>query len=140
MRAATAADATLQSLLSTVKSGWPADKKDLPACLHPYRSMQDEISYDQVLLLKGQRIIVPTACHKAIHNSLHDSAHLGIESCLHHARDTAFWPGTNADLKAYIQACPTSVPNINLLNHLNLQHSQPSLPSLGKLLVPTYSP
>lgn len=107
LQTATAADTTLQSLLTTVQSGWPEDKSNLPACLHPYWSIRDEISHDQGLLLKGDRIIVPTACRTSTRDNLHDSAHLGIESCLHRARATVYWPNMNSDLKAYIQACPT---------------------------------
>ena len=59
------------------------------------------------LLLKGERIIVPTSCRKDILDSLHDSAHLGTDSCLRRAGDTVYWPGMNADLKAYVQPCAT---------------------------------
>ena len=107
MQRATTADSTLQSLLDTVTSGWPDAKADLPACLHPYSSLRYEISHGKGLLLKGERIIVLTACCKDLRDSLHDSAHLGIDSCLRRARDTVYWPGMNADLKEYIKPCPT---------------------------------
>ena len=106
LQTATAHDPTLQSLLDTVKNGWPDDKSQLPACLHPYWSIRDELSHDNGLLLKGERIVVPTARRKAIRDSLHDSAHMGVQSCLSRARETVFWPGMNSDLKAYIQSCP----------------------------------
>ena len=35
-------------------------------------------------------------------DSLYDFVHLGIESCIHRARDIVHWPGMNASLKAYI--------------------------------------
>ena len=107
MQTATASDATLQCLLDTVKSGWPADKANIPACLHPYWPIRDEISYGKSLLLRGERIIVPTSCPKDIRDSLHDSAHLETDSCLRRPRDTVYWPGMNADLKAYVQSCAT---------------------------------
>ena len=107
MQITTAADTTMQTLLTTVKSGWPDNKDALPACLHPYWSIRDELSHDKGLFLKGDRIIVSTACRKNIRESLHESAHLGIDSCLHRARDTVYWPGMNVDLKQYIQYYPT---------------------------------
>ena len=105
MQQATAADPTLQTLLQTVKSGWPDHNADLPAGLLPYWHIRDEISYGHGLLLKGQRIIVPSACRKAIRDSLHDSAHLGIDSCVRRARDTVYWPCMNAEIKEYIKSC-----------------------------------
>ena len=107
MQTATATDTTMQTLLTTVKSGWPDNKDALPACPHPYWSIRDELSHDKGLLLKGERIIVPTACRRNIRESLHESAHLGIDSCLRRASDTAYWPGMNVDLKQHIQSCPT---------------------------------
>jgi len=107
IQTATATDPTLQSLLATVKTGWPDNKDTLPVCLHPYWSMREEISHDKGLLLKGERIIVPSACRKHIRDNLHESSHLGIDSCLRRARDTVYWPGMNAELKQHIKSCPT---------------------------------
>ena len=103
---ATAADPSLQTLLQTVKSGWPDHNADLPAGLLPSWHICDEISTGHGLLFKGQRIIVPSACRKAIRDSLHDSAHLGIDSCVRRARDTVYWPCINVEIKEYIKSSP----------------------------------
>ena len=73
---ATAHNPILQSLLDT-QNGWPDDKSQLPACLYPYWPIQDELSHENGLLLTGERIVVLTACCKAIQDSLHDSAQMG---------------------------------------------------------------
>ena len=81
MQQATAADPILQTLLQTVKSGWPDNSADLPAGLLPYWHLRDELSLGHGLLLKGQRMTVAICLQKAICDSLHDSVHLGIDFC-----------------------------------------------------------
>ena len=48
---------------------------------------------------------MPSACRKAIYDSLHDPAHPGIDSCLRRARDPFNWPCMNAEIKEYIKSC-----------------------------------
>ena len=105
LRDATANDEVLQQLLSVVRTGWPDEKAAVPETLLPFWSVRDEISHDKGLLFRGQRIIIPATCRREIRDSLHESAHQGVDSCLRRARDTVFWPGMNAELKSYIKTC-----------------------------------
>ena len=100
----TAQDDTLQQLKKTIISGWPESKKDVPACLHPYFLVRDELSAQDGLIFKGQRCVVPFSLRTRIKEKLH-GAHTGIQSCLRRAKETVYWPGMNSDLTNYISKC-----------------------------------
>ena len=99
IQAETAQDDTLQQLKKTIISGWPESKKEVPASLHPYFLVRDELSAQD-----GQRCVVPLSPHARIKEKLH-GAHTGIQSCLHRARETVYWPGMNSELMNYISKC-----------------------------------
>ncbi len=56
----TASDTTLQQLKEYTLNGWP-QPRDIPQAIKPYYSIRGEIVYNNGLLLKGQRIIIPTS-------------------------------------------------------------------------------
>ena len=59
IREATNNDSELGSLKQIVyEAGWPTGIKQVPKQLHPYWSFRDEISIDDGILVKGQRIII----------------------------------------------------------------------------------
>ncbi|KAL0153249.1 hypothetical protein M9458_051424, partial [Cirrhinus mrigala] len=55
-----ALDPALQSLCSILKSGWPSSQSKLPLEIHEYFPFRDELTVDEDVLMKGQRIVVPT--------------------------------------------------------------------------------
>ena len=59
LRLATQPDPTLHSLTKTVHKGWPQSKKDCPRQLLDFWSFKQEISKEDGLLYKNQRLIVP---------------------------------------------------------------------------------
>ena len=59
LRLATQSDPTLHSLTKTVHEGWPQSKKDCPEQLLDFWSFRQEISEEDGLLYKNQRLIVP---------------------------------------------------------------------------------
>ena len=78
----------------------------IPHELHPYFTHRSDISYHEGLLLKDQRIIVPSALRSEMKSILHQG-HLGIENCKKRARQALFWPLVNKELKDMISKCPT---------------------------------
>ena len=85
----TIADDQLYKLLSIVKSGWPDAKQDIPFECLPYWNYRDEISTSKIILLKGEKVIVPHSMHAEMLKGIH-SSHLGIEKCTRRARDVLF--------------------------------------------------
>ena len=59
LRLATQSDPTLYSLAKTVHEGWPQSRKDCPKQLLDFWSFRQEISKEDGLLYKNQKLIVP---------------------------------------------------------------------------------
>ena len=57
----------------------------------PYSSFREELSSHDGLLLKGNRIIVPSTMRAEIKSLIH-IGHLGIEKCNNRAKSSVFWP------------------------------------------------
>ena len=100
----TSSDEHLQQLRAVIMDGWPTEKKDLPHQVAPYFPYRDELSVQDGLVFRGERVVIPTDLRQTLKERVH-SSHLGIEGCLRRARECLFWPNMNADLKEYISAC-----------------------------------
>ena len=100
----TSEDEVLQLLKEVILTGWPADKKALPAVLNPNYSYQDEFSVYDGLIFRGECLVIPKALRYQTMKQLH-SSHVGINGCLRKARECLFWPGMNAEIKEYISQC-----------------------------------
>ena len=68
--------------------------------------MRDELTVQDGVIFRGQRIVVPVSLRRHMKQKLHAS-HLGAESCLRRARETILWPGMNAEEKELIASCET---------------------------------
>lgn len=97
-------DEQLQKLRQTVLGGWPDQKTSLDSSLLCFFSFKDEITVQDGLLFKGQRVIIPRSLRTILKTQIHTS-HIGIEGCLRRAREAIYWPGMSADIKEYISTC-----------------------------------
>ena len=104
LKAETKRDSSLQELMRTVLDGWPADKSILPLSLTPYFSFKDELTVQDGLIFKGDRVLVPQSLRKEMMQAIH-ATHSGIEGCLKRSRECLFWPGMTADIKNLISSC-----------------------------------
>ena len=59
----TSEDEVLQLLKVVILTGWPAEKKDLPAVLNPYYSYRDELAVYDGLIFRGECLVIPKALH-----------------------------------------------------------------------------
>ena len=100
-RKVTACDADLQILMSTVLEGWPSTQAEVPQEIRLYFPFKEEITVQNGLLFKGDRIIVPVSLRKEMMEKVH-SSHLG---CSRRAREVFYWPQMNAELKDFILKC-----------------------------------
>jgi len=98
----TASDDNLQILMSTVLEGWPNTLDEVPTEIKPYLQFRDEITAQNGMLFKGERLIVRAKLRKEMMEKVH-SSHLGIEGCLRRAREVFYWPRLNAELKDFIK-------------------------------------
>ena len=73
----TAQDVVLENLTTTVLTGWPEKRDECPVQIRDYWNYREEISLDNGLLFKSQRVIVPKAMRSEILSRIH-SSHQGI--------------------------------------------------------------
>lgn len=106
IRHAAAQDSTLNSLTEMVSHGWPNQRKDCPDHLAPYWNYRDEIGIHDGLLLKGDRIIVPSCIQSQVLLQLH-VAHQGMEKTKLLARTAVFWVNMPKDIENMIANCST---------------------------------
>ena len=100
----TAQDLVLETLKTTVLTGWPEKRDECPVQIRDYWNYREEISLHNGVLFKSQRVIVPKAILPEILTRIH-SSHQGIVSCLRKAKDIVFWPGMNSQIKALVERC-----------------------------------
>ena len=101
LRDETAKDQSLQILMQVVLTGWPERKHLVPQEVQAYFSSRDELSVQDGLLFKGNRVVIPTSLRQSI---IH-STHMGIEGSLRRAREAYYWPLMNAEVKDFISKC-----------------------------------
>lgn len=62
-----------------------------------YHSYRDELTVQDGLVLRGDRIVIPVALRRDVKERIH-AGHMGINSCIRRARDLVYWPGMAKDI------------------------------------------
>lgn len=57
----TSKDVVLQLFKEIILTGWPVDKKSLPAVVNPYYSYRNELSVYNGLVFRGEPLVIPHA-------------------------------------------------------------------------------
>ena len=84
LQTCTAQDPVLLTLKTTIATGWPEVKEQVPIPIRDYWLYRDKISVHNRVLFKNQRVIIPKLLREEIMSRIH-SSHLGIEYCLRKA-------------------------------------------------------
>ena len=103
---ATEKDDVLKHLKQVISCGWPDNKDDLQPELRPYFNYRDEMSLEDGIITRGERIVVPSSLRQEMKGKIH-TGHMGINSCLRRARTHLYWPGMSADIKIFVENCST---------------------------------
>ena len=104
VKRATKEDVTLQALKQVISEGWPNDKTALPEEVRQYFAVRDELTTEDDLLFRGDRIVVPKCLQRELMQRVHGS-HLGINACLTRARECVYWPNMSSQLRDFISTC-----------------------------------
>lgn len=120
IREETTNDPTLSTLRDAIYKGWPDKREKCPVVLHEYWNFREELTIEDGIILKGDRIVVPTSLRKEILSIIHQG-HLGQEKCLLRARTSVFWPGLTKDVVNLAKECDPCQ------RHQNKQQKQPIL-------------
>ena len=85
-------DPTMQMLHQYSLQGWPAHKCDVHPSLKSFWDVRNDIHVTDGILLKDNRLVIPSPWKTDILQKLHLS-HCRIEKSKASARMTVFWPG-----------------------------------------------
>ena len=89
--------------------------------------MRHELTLQNGLVLKDNRIVVPTSVRKDIIGTVHRS-HQGIQGCIRRAKDALYWPLMNQQITDYVsQGSVCSVCN----TYRPQQCKEPLMPRAG---------
>ena len=108
----------LCSLTKTVHEGWPQSKKDCHEQLLDFWSFRQEISKEDGLLYKIQRLIVSHSERLDTLKVLH-LGHYAVDKMQLRELKTVYWPGINKDILKQYQSCKTCI------KHFKSQRSEP---------------
>ena len=104
IRSSTRQDPVLNQLVNVIINGWPDTIKDVPTHIRSYWSFRDELSVEDGIILKGNRVVIPSNLHVCILSQLH-YGHQGIEKTKLRAKDSVYWNSINKDIEDLIKKC-----------------------------------
>ncbi|CAB4029075.1 Transposon Ty3-G Gag-Pol poly [Paramuricea clavata] len=118
----TKSDESLQVLTTVIRQGWPEQKEDLPNVVTPYFNIRDEMSIQDGLVFRGEKVVIPQAMRSKMLGKVHNS-HLEVNGCFNRARECLYWPGMSNDIKNHVSTCEAcreyerSQPKETLFSH-----------------------
>ena len=83
--------------------GWPI-KDRLNSMTRPYWSERAELTVVQNLLMKGSRIVIPSAMRLDVLDKIHEG-HQGITKCRARAKTAVWWPGLSREIQDMVSNC-----------------------------------
>ena len=95
--------------MRVVLAGWPEHKQLVPQEVQAYFTSRDELSVQDGILFKSNRVVIPASLRQHIIQKVH-SGHMGIKGSLRRAREAYYWPLMNAQIRDFVNRC--SVRNI----------------------------
>ena len=102
-------------------NGWPDRVHEVPRIARQFWGTCDELTIENGILLKGDRVCIPPELYDRMLSDLHGN-HRGIEKMRHLSQHTVYWPGLDADITDYVNHCKTCT------QHKAKQAVQPMLP------------
>ncbi len=121
-------DSDLQQVYDIIWHGWPEQMKDSPEAAKPYFHCRDELTIQDGIIFRGERVVIPKVLRKDLLVQLHAS-HIGTEGCLRRARECIYWPGMNSAVKDHVAKCDICRGNdVEQAKEPMLTHSVPDRP------------
>ena len=113
-------DEVTKQIMEYYSTQWP-ERSQLPGPLKPYWPERNELTIQQGLLMKGNRLVIPVSMRLDVLERIHE-AHQGINKCRERAKTSVWWPGLSRQLKEVVKRCPTCIKQ-----HVNT--AEPAIPS-----------
>ncbi|KAJ8716473.1 hypothetical protein PYW07_003100 [Mythimna separata] len=102
MRRETARDPYLTIVIRYILNGWPRKIDDTN--LKPFFNCRSQLSYENGILMRGHKVVIPSSLHNTICKELH-SSHFGVVKMKAEARKRLWFPGVDAALEGLAAAC-----------------------------------
>ena len=106
-------DPILSTVYRLTLNGFPLRCTNVPRIVRNYWDFWNELSINDDLLMKGERVVIPTSCRDFIMEDLH-KGHEGINKAMSLARTCVYWPSMEADVTDYIKRCLTCIDSCHL--------------------------
>ncbi|XP_038062613.1 uncharacterized protein K02A2.6-like [Patiria miniata] len=100
----------MQQLAATIREGWPDLKSQVSANLAPYWNFCEQLTLEEDLIFKNDKVIIPASLTKLMLTKVHQS-HQGIEKTKRLARGIMFWPNMSAQITDMVSRCPICSAN-----------------------------
>lgn len=97
-------DHTMQLIIDYIRNGWPKSSESVPDGIKVYFGYREELSTQDGLIFRNDRILIPHKLRGKLIESCHAS-HNGIEATLRLARANLFWPGMSVHIKEAVKKC-----------------------------------
>ena len=94
----------LAILKHIIQHRWPRTVKEVPQEIQKYWTFREELTIEDVLILKGMQMVIPEKMREDILKQIH-KGHLGFNKCQMRAKETIYWPGLNDQLENLILNC-----------------------------------
>ena len=102
-------------------NGWPYRIQEVPRIACHFWGTQDELTVENGILLKGDRVCIPPELNERMLSNLHGN-HRGIEKMRHLSQNTVYWPRLDTNIANYVNHCKTCT------KHKAKKAVQPKLP------------
>ena len=96
-------DEVCQTLRQYCNEGWP-DSTRVPDALKPYWQTKDDLSVVHGLLLKAERIVIPTTISLEMLDRVQEG-HQGVTKCRARAKRALWWPGLSRQIEGLVKQC-----------------------------------
>lgn len=100
----TESDPTMNLIIEYIRDGWPKTISTVPDNVKVYYGYRSDLSTQDGLIFRCDRILIPHALRKKMVESCHAS-HNGVEATLRLARANLFWPGMTCQIKDAVRSC-----------------------------------
>ena len=88
----------------SLASGWPESKFHLPPEVQDYFPFKEEITLQNRVIFKGERVVIPFQMRAELKRKLH-SSHLGVQACQRRAREAFYWSGIHKEIEEHVSQC-----------------------------------
>lgn len=104
LRGETHNDEVLRNVTNLIQNGWPPKQDALNEELRPYHRFRDELSYNDGIVLRGEKILVPISLRTRLLHLAHQS-HMGLSKTKSRLRQTYWWPAMDTDVENLVRNC-----------------------------------